>query len=246
MTKEKRTRLDAFLARAGVGSRSQVKKFIRSGRVAVGGERCKNAGEFVADRIVTLDDEVVEGAPESLHLALHKPCGYTCSHDPAESPLIDDLLPEAWLGLGLQTVGRLDRETSGLLILTTEGQLVHLLTHRKYKVAKRYRVEYSGTLAPDAVEQCRAGLLLKDSDEPTEPAELILEDGGDAAGRATLILREGRYHQVRRMFAALGAHVTGLRRDRVGGYDLPADLASGEWRRLDDDDLESLRTASNL
>jgi 16S rRNA pseudouridine516 synthase len=239
---EKRVRLDAFLARAGVGSRSQVRRLIRGGRAAIAGESCKDAGEFVAGRVVTLDGEVVEAPPSCLHLALHKPCGYACSHDPAESPIVDELLPESWLNLGLETVGRLDRDTSGLLILSSEGQLVHRLTHPKHKVAKRYRVEFDGPLASDAVEQCRAGLLLRDSDEATQPAELVVE----AEGRATLIVREGRYHQVRRMFAALGARVTALQRDRVGGYDLPEDLAPGEWRRLDDDDLARLRMASNL
>lgn len=234
--REKRVRLDAFLARAGLGTRRSVKGLIRSGRVRLDGEPCRKAGEWVDGREVRVDDEVVEPPPSVLHLVLHKPTGFSCSHDPRESPLVYELLPEAWAALGLETAGRLDRETSGLIVLSTEGRWIHRLTHPARKVQKRYRIEYEGVLVDDAVELCAAGIALEGEESPTRPARLVLE----ADGRATLHLAEGRRHQVRRMIAALGGLVVALHRDRIGGYDLPGDLEPGDLRRLEEDDLERL------
>jgi 16S rRNA pseudouridine516 synthase len=215
---------------------------VRQGRVTLDGEVCRKAAEIVGERVVRLDAELVTPAPDVLHLVLHKPLGFACSHDSAETPIVDELLPPEWLRLGLQPAGRLDRETSGLLVLSTDGQIVHRLTHPARKVGKRYRIRYTGELVADAAEQCAAGLSLEQGDEPTRPAELELE----GAGRATLVLREGRYHQVRRMIARLGAEVVALHRDRVGGYELPADLEAGRWRLLEDTDLERLLSDSSL
>jgi len=228
-------RLDALLAHAGFGTRSEVKRLVRTGRVTVDGEPCRKASRALADEVVAVDGVTVERGPAVRVVILHKPVGYACSHDPNEAPLVDELLPPAWLPLGLQPAGRLDRETSGLLILTSDGQLIHRLTHPGRKLPKRYRLRYTGELPADAVERCAAGILLKgeSDDELTHPSELIL----DGPGSATLILREGRYHQVRRMAAALGVTVTALHRDRIGSLDLPQDLAAGAARPLGDDEL---------
>jgi 16S rRNA pseudouridine516 synthase len=237
-----RQRLDAFLARAGVGTRSQIRDLIRRGRVDLGGAVCRNAAAQVAGATVSLDGEIVCPAPDVLHCVLHKPVGYACSHDARESPILDELLPEAWRALGLEPAGRLDRETSGLLVLSTDGDLIHRLTHPAKKIEKRYRVRYSGDLPPDAAERCAAGLLLRGESTPTRPARLDAQAGGSA----TLHLGEGRYHQVRRMFAALGVHVTSLLRDRVGDYELSTDLEPGAFRRLSDADLELFFSSSSL
>ena len=241
---EKRsTRLDAFLAHAGYGTRKAVRKLVRSGRVALDGEVCKQAGQWVGERVVTVEGEVVEPPPDVLHLAVHKPEGLACSHDEREAPLLYDLVPHAWAALGLEAAGRLDRATTGLIVLSTDGTWIHKLTHPAKKVSKRYRIEYEGTLVPDAALQVERGLDLGDEDEgPTAPAELRL----DGPGRATLVLTEGRHHQVRRMIRALGGEVVALHRDRIGAYELPLDLEPGEVRRLDDDDLERLVTDSSL
>jgi len=238
-----RTRLDAYLARAGLGTRSEMRKLVRSGRVQVDGVACRSAARLLAEGArVCVDDELVEAPPEVVHAVLHKPCGYACSHDPGEAPLVEELLPASWLRLGVQPAGRLDRETSGLLVLSSEGGLIHRLTHPRHKLPRRYRVGFEGELPPDAVERCRAGLVLANEERPLLPAELRVE----GPGRATLVLREGRYHQVRRMFAALGAHVVRLHRDRIGGYDLPADLEPGDLRLLDASDLARLQSESSL
>jgi 16S rRNA pseudouridine516 synthase len=166
--------------------------------------------------------------------------GTSCSHDLNEAPLVDELLPEEYLGRGLETVGRLDRDTSGLLVMTTDGGLIHRLTHPKRKVGKRYQVTYQGELARDAVARCAEGFCLggeePGDDVPTLPAQLTL----NAKGQATLVLQEGRYHQVRRMFGVLGAEVTALHRDRIGQLDLPADLLPGMIRPATADELARL------
>lgn len=235
-------RLDALLARAGVGSRSDVRRLIRQGRVTLDGEVCRSAGERVGGRRVALDGEEVEPAPDVLHVVLHKPVGYACSHDPAEAPIVDELLPEAWRRLGLEPAGRLDRDTSGLLVLSTDGQLVHALTHPSRKVGKRYRVRFAGPLPGDAEVRFAEGLLLSGDERPTRPA-LLRRDGDQSA---TVVLREGRHRQVRRMFARLGSRVVELHRDGIGGYELPPDLAPGEYRRLEASDLERLQSDSTL
>jgi 16S rRNA pseudouridine516 synthase len=241
-TDPRRVRLDAFLARAGRGTRKTVKGLIRSGRVSLDGEPCRKAGAWVGGRVVRVDGDVVEAPPVVLHLAVHKPVGLACSHDEREAPLLYDLVPDAWRGLDLQSAGRLDRETSGLIVLSTDGGVIHRLTHPARKVTKRYRIEYTGQLAPDAEALCEAGLELAGGEDPTRPARL--QRDGD--GAATLHVREGRRHQVRRMIAALGGEVTRLHRDRIGAYDLPADLEPGDFRPLDEEDLERLMTESSL
>lgn len=236
-------RLDAYLARAGLASRREARGLIRRGAVAVAGEICREADRRVApDEAVTLRGEAVESPAERLDLLLHKPVGLSCSHDERESPLVFDLLSESLRRRGLRIAGRLDRATSGLLVLTTDGDLVHRLTHPARKLPKRYRIAYEGVLASDAVERCREGLWLPGGDRPTRSAEFALE----GAGRARLVLREGRTHQVRRMIRLLGAEVVGLHRDRVGSLQLPEDLAPGSWRPLSSEERSLLSSESSL
>jgi len=245
LKRQEQVRLDAFLARAGLGSRKDVRGLLRRGRVTVDGEVCKDASRLLPREgapPVVVDGEPVEALPDTLHLLLHKPVGHACSHDERESPIVEELLPAPWRRLELRMAGRLDRATSGLLVLTTDGQRVHRLTHPRRKIAKRYRVTCAGPLVDDAAERCRAGILLDDEPEPTRPA--LLEPAPD--GDWWLTLWEGRTHQVRRMIQALGSEVTALHRDRVGALDLPEDLAPGELRPLTDDELERLESESSL
>jgi len=129
-----------------------------------------------------------------------------------------------------------------LLVLSSDGGVIHDLTHPARKVEKRYRVGYAGVLPADAVARCAEGMLIEGSDRPTLPARLEVGE----PGRATIWLREGRFHQVRRMFERLGVQVVDLHRDRVGDYDLPRDLAPGDFLTLDEVDLERLRSSSTL
>ncbi|NDC59628.1 MAG: pseudouridine synthase [Alphaproteobacteria bacterium] len=194
--------------------------------------------EDVAARIVispdlparmSVDGEPLD-PPPGLILALHKPLGVTCSHKEA-GPLVYDLLPPRWRRRdpAISTVGRLDKETSGLLLMTDDGALLHRIIAPKSHVAKRYRVDLARPLRGDEAALFGAGgLMLESDDKPLLPAEF--EPLSDRAGLLTL--HEGRYHQVRRMFAAIGNHVDALHRDRIGGFTLPDDLAPGQLRVL--------------
>ncbi len=226
-------RLDAFLSRRGFGSRSEVRAVIRSGRVTVAGERCRDQARQLRGDAVAVDGTPIAVGVGEATLLLNKPLGHACSHDPAEAPLIEELIPAAYRHLALEPAGRLDRDTAGLLVVTSQGALIHALTNPRRHLAKRYRILYSGTLASHAAERCAKGMLLEGDTRPTLPAELILEAGEPGGpARATLILHEGRYHQVRRMIAALGGEVRALTRDRIGGLDLPGDLVPGMMREI--------------
>ena len=228
-TSSRGLRLDAYLSRAGLASRKEARVLIRKSQVCVDGEVCRDAARRIHTEIVTLGEETVESPAAHADFVMHKPVGLACSHDQRESPLVFDLLDGALARRDLEIAGRLDRETSGLLILTTDGDLIHQLTHPTRKLPKRYRIQYKGELVADAVGQCQAGILLGNDPRPTRPAELELQ----GAGKATLVLREGRTHQVRRMIRALGGEVVGLHRDRVGSLMLPDDLLAGDLRLLD-------------
>jgi 16S rRNA pseudouridine516 synthase len=235
-------RLDAYLARAGLASRREARALIRRGAVRVDGEVCRDGARRIDGERVRLGEAVVEDPASLGDLVLHKPVGFACSHDEREAPLVDALLPDAIRRRALRIAGRLDRATSGLLVLTADGDLVHRLTHPSRKLPKRYRIRYEGELVADAVARCREGLRLGGDDRPTRPAELVL----DGVGRATLVLREGRTHQVRRMLRVLGGEVVALHRDRVGGLDLPADLEPGAWRPLEPAERVLLLSDSSL
>jgi 16S rRNA pseudouridine516 synthase len=236
-------RLDAFLSHAGLGTRNEVKHLIRKGKVTVDGAVCRQSPAQVSrDQTITCHGEPVMVPPAVLHCLLHKPLGYACSRSAEEGPLVFDLLPELWRRV-VEPAGRLDRATSGLLLLTTDGGLIHRLINPKKKLPKRYRIGYRGMLADNAVARCAEGLLLDDDERPTVPAELTLHERADDLNRATLVLTEGRYHQVRRMIAALGGDVMELHRDRIGQLDLPADLAPGECREASPEELAALGKA---
>ncbi len=226
-------RLDAFLSHRGFGSRSQVRELVRSGKVTVGDLICRDQARHLRGEEVRVDGVLIETGLTAATLLVHKPLGLACSHDPGEAPLLEDIIPEDYAHLPMEPAGRLDRDTSGLLIVTSSGDLIHSLTNPRRHIAKRYRIAYSGRLSAHAAERCAKGMQLEDDPKPTLPARLILETPRlDGLSTATLILHEGRYHQVRRMIAALGGEVTALHRDRIGGLDLPRDLPPGQVREL--------------
>ncbi|MEM9175203.1 MAG: pseudouridine synthase [Myxococcota bacterium] len=235
-------RLDGYLSRAGLASRKQARALVKQGRVTVDGEVCRDASRRIGSERVALDAMPVASPVERADFVMHKPVGVACSRDAREAPLVFGLLDETLRRRPLKIAGRLDRETSGLLVLTTDGDFIHRLTHPARKVAKRYRVAFRGTLPDDAVARVREGILLQGDDVPTRPAELRIE----GESRATLVLREGRTHQVRRMFRAMGTIVTALHRDRVASLDLPPDLAPGDLRPLALEERALLLSESSL
>ncbi|MBA3709842.1 MAG: 16S rRNA pseudouridine(516) synthase [Planctomycetes bacterium] len=188
-----------------------------------------------SDAVVTLDGAVVTDGIDDSVLICHKPAGVACSHLPADAPLLYDLVPPAWRHPDLQAAGRLDRDTTGLIVLTIDGALIQRLTWPVRALWKRYRIRFVGELLPAARGLVASGLTLPDDPLPCLPARLLVpdDDEGGATGperEAVLELCEGRHHQVKRMIRALGGRVTGLHRDRIGDLDLPSDLAPGAMR----------------
>jgi 16S rRNA pseudouridine516 synthase len=224
------------LANLGYGSRRQVAELFREGRVTDAAGEVLYADDVREHIDVRLDGEPLDPAP-GLLVALHKPTGYTCStKDPGR--VVYDLLPLRFRLRDplLSPVGRLDRDTSGLLLLTDDGALLHRITSPKSHLAKVYEATLATDLRGDEAATFATGtLLLEGETKPLLPAEL--EVLGPRLVRLTL--HEGRYHQARRMFAAVGNHVAALHRVAIGGMGLEG-IASGEWRMLDDEDRTRL------
>jgi len=231
-----------LLANLGYGSRKEVSQLFRAGRVTDALGEVLYADDAVAHADIRVDGEPLDPA-SGLLLMLHKPVAYTCStKDPGR--VVYDLLPPRfrWRKPLLSTVGRLDRDTSGLLLLTDDGALLHRIVSPKTHLPKVYEATLAHDLRGDETALFASGTLLLES-ETTPLAPATLEVLG--ARRARLTLTEGRYHQVRRMFAAVGNHVEALHRPQIGGLTLD-DLAPGAWRVLDDDDRARLFDAGAL
>lgn len=227
-------RIDRLLANLGYGSRREVQALVAQGDVILDGQVVIHADQKIKVAPDLPERMTISGRrvdpPPGLVLMLHKPLGVTCSHKD-QGPLVYSLLPSRWRlrEPGLSTVGRLDKETSGLLLLTDDGALLHRIISPRANVKKRYRATLARALEGHEAERFAAGgLVLEGDDTPLAPA--WLEPLGPR--EAFLTVTEGRYHQVRRMFAAVGNHVEALHRDRVGGLELPEDLAPGRYRML--------------
>lgn len=225
-------KLVRLIANLGYGSRKQVAQMFRQGLVTDAAGEVLYADDRVEHAHVRIEGEPLDPAPGML-LMLHKPVGYTCStRDPGR--IVYDLLPPRFRLRKplLSTVGRLDRDTSGLLLMTDDGALLHRITSPRSAVPKTYEADLAGPLRGDEAALFASGTLMLDSETtPLRPA--LLEAIGER--RARLTITEGRYHQVRRMFAAAGNHVEALHRSRVGALEL-GDLPEGEWRLLDEAD----------
>jgi 16S rRNA pseudouridine516 synthase len=239
MSKAPTFRLDRLLANMGYGSRRDIHALARLGAITLDGVELTDADRRIAvtpdlPARMRVDGQALD-PPPGLILMLHKPLGVTCSHKEA-GPLVYELLPARWRRRdpAISTVGRLDKETSGLLLMTDDGGLLHRIISPKAKLAKSYVATLARPLNGDEAAVFAAGtLMLEGEDKPLLPA--TLEVLGPTQARLTIT--EGRYHQVRRMFAAVGNHVDALHRDRVGGLDLPADLEAGRYRLLNAGDV---------
>ena len=239
-------RLDKLVANLGYGSRREVQALARAGRIRLAGEALREADRKLTPTeaaALTIDGEPLDPMP-GLVLLLNKPVGLTCSTKEA-GPLVHDLLPARWRRRDppLATVGRLDKATSGLLLLTDDGALLHRIIAPRAHLPKRYRATLARPLAADAAARFAAGTLMLDGEtKPLLPARL--EPVSETEARVTIV--EGRYHQVRRMFAALGNHVVALRREAIGGLALPADLGDGAWRVLHVAEIDCLFDVENF
>ncbi len=229
-------RLVRLIGNLGYGSRKEITAMFRAGQITDPAGEVLYADDQVAHDQIRIDDAPLD-PPIGLTLMLHKPLGHTCSRKD-RGALIYDLLPPRFLlrKPALSSIGRLDQDTSGLLLLTDDGQLLHRVSSPKTGLSKVYEATLAQALRGDEAASFASGqLLLESDDKPLLPAELEVL----TPRQARLTLHEGRYHQVRRMFAAVGNHVLALHRSQIGGLEL-GDLASGQWRILDDSDLQRL------
>ncbi len=219
-------RIDQLLASLGYGTRREVRAYVDAGRVTVRGEVAAHHDAKVDARDVLFDGAPLE-APEGLLAILHKPVGYVCTRADGEGSTIYELLPARWLRRNppVTSVGRLDKDTSGLLLITDRGELVQKWTSPKSDIKKIYEATVNRPLSPDLVEVFSRGeLMLRGEAKPCLPAKLEIID----ELHARLTITEGRYHQVRRMFASQGWHVEQLHRTKLGEYEI-GDLKAGEW-----------------
>lgn len=234
MAKALMARLDRLLANLGYGSRKEVQALVAAGKVVLDGKALKDAGARIAVDATLPERMTIRGVavdpPAPLVLLMHKPLGVTCSHK-EDGQKIYDLLPRRWQirDPGLSTVGRLDKDTSGLILITDDGDFLHRVISPKRHVPKTYLATLDRPLNGSEGDVFAAGTLMLDGEEkPLLPAQLDVVD----AKTARLTITEGRYHQVRRMFAAVGNHVVSLHRERIGGITLPDDLEPGQHRIL--------------
>ena len=228
-------RLDKFLSEAGAASRKEIKALIRQGRVTVDGRAASAPDQKIDEKtaVVCLDGAVVEGY-RTVTILLHKPAGFVTSTDDPRDKTVMELIPERYRRLGVVPVGRLDKETEGLLLLTNYGGLNHRITAPRHGIRKIYYAEHLGTAGEADVAAFRAGLTLRDG-TACLPAEL--KPLGE--GKSEITVQEGKYHQVRRMMASRGLTVTYLRRETEGGLTLDG-LAPGAVRELTDAELSAL------
>jgi 16S rRNA pseudouridine516 synthase len=232
--------LERILHQHGFGTRKECRGLVRQGRVAVAGLPCSDPfAECSTAGLVFAVDGVDWPYRDFATVLLNKPAGYECSRQPRHHPSVLELLPAPLRTRGVQPIGRLDEDTTGLLLLTDDGQLNHVLSSAKRKVPKVYLATTKHPLDTAQVERLLAGVVLNDAPEPVSAA--AAEISGDHLLRLTVT--EGKYHQVKRMVAAAGNRVEALHRESVGGLMLPADLRPGEWHWLDAVDLEELRNS---
>lgn len=228
-------RLDQFIANSSGLSRKEAKHAIAGGRVRVGNDVCKGASTKVApDANVCLDDQPLS-LPGERYLMLHKPAGVVSATRDSDHPTALDLLPSA-LVRNLHVAGRLDIDTTGLLLLSTDGQWSHRITSPRVDCPKTYRVTLAEPLTDQAARNLESGVELRQDPTPTRPAGVHR-----VADRVIeLTLSEGRYHQVKRMLAAVGNHVEALHRERIGNIRLDPTLAPGAWRPLSRQEIDSV------
>lgn len=239
MPKTPTSRVDKLLSSMGYGSRKEMARLAMAGGITLDAAPLLD----VSKRIPVTPDlpsrMMVDGDPvdpiPGMVILLNKPLGVTCSHKEV-GKLVYDLLPTRWRrrNPAISTIGRLDKQTSGLLLLTDDGDLLHRVISPKRHVKKIYRAKLARPLDGSEGALFASGrLMLEGEDKPLAPAELEIVSETEAL----LSVTEGRYHQVRRMFAATGNHVEDLHRERMGGLSLPDSLAPGEWKLLNEDEI---------
>ena len=245
----KTMQLQDILFSQGFGTRRVCAGLIQQGLVAVAHEvQAQPATEFIADSLQFRVQGVSWQYYEKAYLMLHKPAGYECSQKPSTHPSIYTLLPSpirqrgGGAAAGVQAVGRLDQDTTGLLLLSDDGKFIHRMSSPKHHVAKVYEVTAKHEVTHVQIQKLLAGVVLDDDPKPVKAAACVQT----GTNKLSLTLTEGKYHQVKRMLAAVGNRVEeagGLHRSRIGDLTLPIDLLPGQWRWLSAQDLQSISNA---
>lgn len=230
--------LEKILQSQGFGSRKQCRQLVESGKVTVQGEVYSNPKAEI--EVNNLEFSVAGKSwqyREKVYIALNKPIGYECSHQPQHHSSVFSLLPAPLIERGIQCVGRLDQDTTGLLLLTDDGAFLQALTHPKKHVAKRYVVTTNRPVTDEQIDQLKQGVALR-NEQGIYAADDCVKLGEN---QLVLSIYQGLYHQVKRMIAAVGNHVDALHREQIGQFKLPDDLAEGEWIYLNDEQVTLAR-----
>lgn len=225
-------RIDKLLAHAGFGTRKQVRQLIKQKHVKINGEVVKNHGIHVdpnLDFVTVFDEKVIYS--EFIYLMLNKPNNYITATFDNEHLTVLDLVPEEFLHFDLSPVGRLDKDTEGLLLLTNDGKINHILTSPKNNIWKTYEAIVDGHVTDKHVRQFNEGVTLEDGYK-TKPASLTIISHSENESKIHLSITEGKFHQVKRMFQAIGMEVVYLKRTKIGEILLDEQLALGEVRPL--------------
>jgi 16S rRNA pseudouridine516 synthase len=235
-------RLDKFLSLSGERSRSDAGRLIRSGAVRVDGQVVLRPETHVSENArVELAGQTIGDRSQQYYM-LHKPAGVLTAARDSHARTVMDLVPESLRKRKVLPVGRLDKDTTGLLLLTNDGELAHFLLSPNRHVWKQYRATVTGQLTEADVQAFSQGLQL--SDFVAKPAKLTILRAGEAESVALVEVREGKFHQVKRMFSATGHEVTALHRASFGPLQLPEDLPEGQFRPLTDGEIEALRQSA--
>ena len=243
MAAKNNMRLDKLLSMLGEGTRAQVKELVRAGRVTVDGATARDSGMQVDAE----NSEVCIGGRKLSykavrHVMLNKPQNTLTAARDKKQKTVMDLLPPMYAAMGCMPAGRLDKDTEGLLIITSDGQLAHRIISPKKDVSKIYFARVDGVLDQQDIEAFAEGLHIKDSDGEfdAKPAGLEIVSSCDGVSEVRVRVSEGKYHQVKRMLASRGAPVVYLKRERIGALDLDPALAPGQWREMTDEEVALL------
>lgn len=229
--------LEKILQSQGFGSRKFCQRLVLDRRVEIGGIICSDPGQLAeTDNLFFCVDGEKWEFREKLYLILNKPAGYECSHRPQHHPSVFSLFPQPFIQRGLQCVGRLDQDTTGVLLLSDDGNFIHQYTSPRKQVPKTYQVTTAAPFRQDQLDRLKNGVQLRNEKTVTIALECRLTD----ESHIELVIAEGKYHQVKRMIAAAGNQVEKLHRSAIGGLALPESLPAGQWRFLNQNDLQEL------
>ena len=229
--------LEKILFSQGFGTRRYCSDLVYADLVKVNGVLAEDPEEKIPPENLQLE---VDGQAwefhEKAYVAFHKPVGYECSHKTSHHPSVYGLLPQPLIERGIQCVGRLDWDTTGLLLLSDDGQFIHKMTSPKKNIGKIYDITTAEPITQKQIDHLLNGVILDDDPKPCFAKSCVQKE--DKLLAMTIV--EGRYHQVKRMLAAVGNHVAGLHRSTIGAYTMPIDLAEGQWRWLYPQHLQEL------